>query len=428
MSQFIVDRLSFLSALETASKVVASVSYRPILQSVRLSVDHGFLSVSGTDLETAIGAELSCQTADGASLAALLPLAQALKFAKASEASHVTIEHVRNAIESRPAMRDSAGKVEAPEIPAKPGLVRLSTNDGESIELDTEPLEEYPVLPTIADSDVSVVLKGARLRKALERVLPAVAKGAGRYATHGVLIELQARAAGYVLALIGTDGRRLAMETLDGIDVPISADPFVGTKLLQFILPRETAVMLSRMLPKKEERFVSVRFCTNGEGRPSFSFATNELLSVRILPRALDGEFPRYSAIIPARHDSSIVVNSEELLRRLKVVRVSCADDAPCVLLQPAEDVGFATKLVAKAPGRKSSVELKTATVSHDPSGRAKNEPKGIEPLGLNPDYLADGVKACDSEDVTIAWTRKKNPLTIRAGSFVYVQMPITFE
>ena len=413
-----VQRIAFLSALEAVKHVVPSKAHIAALEHVKVTADtaDGGLSITGTDLDAYVRADvLGAHWPKGGTV--LLPFADALAFLKASEAERLELEVTRWPTEPRAPMLDSAGAIVAPAIEEQCGRVKMSTDDGEAIELDTLPAEEWPTVPWTGEHNLAFTLGAASFRDALERVLPSAAIDVGRYAMRGALLEFNGSTD--ALDVVATDGRRCAIAPVDvarwirNRDVPARS-----------ILPLDSAKLALKILPKKGEAYATLELDPTcalivlSVGSSDAEAGTSGLGRVTMSARALDGEFPRYRAIVPAERAAvSVTACADELIKRIKVAAVGASDDAPAILLDVGE--GDAVKIVGRSGARVSSADVKGAKVERV---------RKVELIACNPAFLADGIKACKADTVTIGWSSASAPFTVTAGRFVYVLMPVVIE
>lgn len=410
--QVITTVSEFRTALVSLSKVVAKRSERPILECVRLTADTaaGGILLEGTDLESYLSVTVPGSfPAEGVSVFRLTAL---VPFLKAAEGTALEIEGTED-------MPDDWK--EGDDLPAF--SVRFSTDSAEELELTAEDPEEYPCFPVL-EIVARIELDEITISKQLRRVLPAVARDVGRYAMHGVSIEIDA---GTDLGkLIGTDGRRLHLAEISGNAVHL--DPLTDPTA---IMPRDSAKLLADLVAKRyqknEERrtiLLEVGLPADEEtgeprgadhGGPKYHRAT--VGPVSLIVRCIDGEFPHYSAVIPASHDGVAVLDSAETLKRTALVASACYQGARAVRFS----FGDSLTVSGKSAGKKSSAALSKAVLGAIMGGAG-------EGFAVNPEYLADAVKAAGSESVSLQWTSKNAPILIETDGFRGVVMPIMID
>lgn len=380
-------RLAFLAALREIAHAVPRNSPKPALDHVRIGWIPAGLEVAGTDLETAIRTRVEGSGAVGSWTQALcLPLRPLVNFLSAAEGE--TLEIV-------------AGD-----------CATVRTSDGEALELVSFPADEYPTLRDApAETEVSAELPAAELLRCLEQVAHAMDKQAGRYAMHSTCVEFGPTGP-RELEFAAMDGKRLAIATASPAGLERT-----GLPNLAALLPRESAEKFRKVL-KSAPGGASARLsATDG-------YFTLEVGPTVATARVQDGEFPRYQAVVPKSPPHAVRLQVAELLRRLKLVASSTGVEARAVRV--VLDEGGTLTLSGQSAGRGKS----SATVRACERLRGTGEAS----FAVNPDYLADAVKASGAETVELAWThlpfgtKEGLPIRLDAPGYVAVVMPITVD
>ncbi len=257
--KFTCSTKDIASAVGAASKVVNAHTTVPILSNVLLSSDGETVRVRATDLE-------------------------------------VTLEH------AFPAEIAEAGSVTVPaklfsgylgNLPA--GLLELSgTPTRASVKCERSnydfhalPAEEYPPLPA-AQKGASVALSGKRFREGVNATIFAASNEEARGAVlMGTLLEI----AGDALTLVATDGYRLAKW-----DTTLERGLTEGSA--KFIVPSRALQEAARNLGGAETIELTVLGAQNNQ-----LAMTAETTSIVV--RLVDGQYPNYSQVIPAKFDRS---------------------------------------------------------------------------------------------------------------------------
>jgi len=134
-----------------------------------------------------------------------------------------------------------------------------------------------------------------------------------------------------------------------------------------------------------------------------------------VFARLIEGEFPRYAAVVPQSSSNVIEADAELLGRKLRLVSNVTAADTRAVKL------GF-TGSQMQITGRSAG------------TGEAQAEMEVIfggdeAEIAFNPDYLIDGLKNCESDLVKLEFNERTSPGKFTLGeNYVYVVMPITIE
>ncbi len=358
------------TAVGAASKVVNAHTTVPILSNVLLAAEDGKITVRATDLE--------------------LTLEQAFP-AEVADAGAVTV----------PARLFSSylGNLPAGSLDFSATPTRASVKCGRSnYDFHALPADEYPPLPaTVRGSELSIA--GKRLRDGIESTIFAASSEEARGAVlMGTLIEIE----GSSLTMVGTDGYRLAKfaTTLDrGIE---------GSE--KYIVPSRALAEAARNLGSAESIALSA---LGAQSNQLHMHAGNASITVRLV----DGQYPNYQQVIPAKFDRSIVVNTAALIGSLKRAELVAGDRASMVKLAVADST-----LVV--------------TASSDISGNAYEELE-VEQSGedltiaFNARYLVEVLNHIRCERTAIEFLGPLSPAAIRplepleAGQQLYVLMPL---
>lgn len=172
------NRDILLTAFGMVSGVISGKSPKPILQNIKFIADVDRSELIGTDLEVGIRYQLSGVKVDKPG-SLILPLTQMTSILRTSTDVELIIEGDRNSLVVH-------------------GLHSQFTLPAEDVNL-------FPDVPDFAAQGYYVV-HSANLRKLIQRTMFATDVESTRYALGGVLVELT----GESIAMVGTDGRRLA--------------------------------------------------------------------------------------------------------------------------------------------------------------------------------------------------------------------------
>lgn len=429
------NRTDLLEALERARKVAPSSSHNPALECAVIEAAGASVVILATDLETYIRHEVAGAVvqSDGRAVFNARKLAE---FLKAAEGSIVELDAAPLAV----ALSDDP-KAPAPQLP--PLVVR--TSDGEAFELERIDEEDYPTFPAFV-ADVGARLDAHELARMLRRALPSAAREVGRYAMHCVRLEFNGADRGAQilppLECVATDGRRLAIATAAGMVERFGVDTLRG------LLPLRSAEILGKLLPAKLRKGEEAQRARVVLGRkdesaplggdrgpkgPKFNPADEDIREalfafswgpVQLLARSVDGEFPRFRAVIPPAADkesklprSHVRIPTEEALRRLKVARVATSEEARAVRLRPVDGKGL--EISAGTHSSKAAAVVKGATwETHE----------GADEMGVNPDFLAEALESSECAEMLATWSAKPNPIRLEGCGFVAVVMPITVD
>ncbi len=360
------DREKLREGLAIVNNVVPARSPKPILENVRVIVNDSSLQLIGTDLEVSVRYSID-DVKVGDPGVTVIPARVALDFIRDLTSETVTIDTNDN--------------------------VCTITGGADSCELVTMDADEYPVTPTFEDKD-TLTLQGGTFTRLVGQTAFAAAREAGRYAMHGVLITVQDDN----LQMVATDGRRLALSSTPVQDVPADIPPaIVPTKGLQ---------MFCRVIEDPLSN-IKIKFGTNQIGMKT--------KHAEIFARLIDGDYPRYSEVIPTECKNSVEANTQMIERKLRLVANVTGDEARAVRLQitPGQMEFFGHSV-----GRGEA----HAMMEIDYKGEGSD-------IAFNPDYVLDGMKNAERETVRLEFNDKTSPGKFSLGeNYIYIVMPITVD
>ena len=360
------DREKLREGLAIVNNVIPARSPKPVLENVCLVATDQALELVGTDLEVAVRYRIEdVKVAEPGPT--VIPARVALDFIRDLTSETVTLSH-------------------------EDGLCTIS-GGADSCELVTIDRDEFPVIPRFDDANV-LSLQGGTFTKLAGHTSFAAAREAGRYAMHGVLIDVEDDS----LKLVATDGRRLALSSAP-VDVPEG-----GIKTS--IVPTKGIQLFCRVIEDPLD-MIQLEFGENQVGLRT--------KNAEIFARLIDGEYPKYSQVIPAQSANRVEASADLLGRKLRLVANVTGDEARAVRFKV--DRGE-VELFGRSVGRGEA---------HAHMEVAYDGPEAS--IAFNPDYVLDGIKHCDQETLTLEFTDMSSPGKFRLGeNFVYIVMPITID
>jgi DNA polymerase-3 subunit beta len=368
--KFSCNTKDIASAVGAASKVVNAHTTVPILSNVLLQAEDGKIAVRATDLE--------------------LTLEHAFA-ADVSESGSVTIpaKLFSSYLGNLP-----SGTLELTGTPTRASVkVERSNYDFHAL-----PADEYPPLPA-ATRGSHFTIAAKKFREGIESTIFAASGEEARGAVlMGTLLEIE----GNALTMVATDGYRLAKftTTLD--------DGITGSE--RYIVPSRALAEAARNLGGGEQIAVSALGAQSNQLQMTSG-------STSITVRLVDGQYPNYQQVIPAKFDRSLTLNTSSLIGSLRRAELVAGDRASMVKLA----VNNQTLVV---------------TASSDVSGNAYEELE-VEQTGedltiaFNARYLVEILNHIKSDKTVIEFLGPLSPAAIRplepieAGSQLYVLMPL---
>ena len=359
------SRLELREALRLVAGVVDLRNLKPILQDVRVRTIDEQLEVSGTDLEVGIKYWVSdVEIDEEGGIVIPVDLISGIVGELTEERLTLQTENSSLIVEGKGSRFHVVGLAE----------------------------DEFPDIPDFPDEHYLEV-EGAILREMIQKTIFAVAVEKQRYALNGVMLTVSERSAH--VEMVGSDGRRLAfIRRKANAPSPFSASAIIPVKALQ---------QLQKMI--HEEEIVKIRL----DERQVLVKTQNAV----VVAQLVEGRFPLYKEVIPDDLDKKLEVAAGEFLNAIRQAAVLASRESRAVCL--------------RVEGESMLVE------SSSPDAGDAHVELGVRydgtPLEIrfNPDYLLDGIKAVEDENIRLDMKDSTRAAVMRSGvDYLYVIMPIT--
>jgi DNA polymerase-3 subunit beta len=254
----------------------------------------------------------------------------------------------------------------------------------------------FPEVPDFAAVSYHVVA-ASDLKKLIRRTIFATDVESTRYALGGVLVELTESS----IAMVGTDGRRLAK-----MSAPAETENDAPNPPGMPVIPVKALKLIERNLDDDDP---PVHLLLQGDS--SVLVRTHNAV---IYSRLVEGRFPRYQDVFPARSDVKIPIEVGPLRLAVEQASIVTNDESRGVDFSFAPDV---LTLASKAADIGTSrIEL---PLSYDG--------KAVE-ITFDPHYLIDALKTLDDASfLTAELIDHKNAAVFKTDDgYSYVVMPLT--
>jgi len=360
----IAQTAALQEALALASSIVAIRTPKPVLQCVKLEARGKTLTVLATDLEAGcryVVAQVEVKQ-EGEALVPVQKFADIVREAVGEETLTISAE------------------ADACEI----------TGAGSRFKLRSFDPAEYPAVAEFEDPGDFQVSAEA-LTGAIERTLFAVARAHSHYAISGVLWEASKKK----LQLVATDGHRLALAK--------AGLPKAAARDVSAIVPGKLMALLQRAAAAAEEN-LSVKIT---ETQILIRTARAVLISTLV-----QGNFPKYTDVIPADCSRKATIAAEVFLHRLRQAALLTDEESRGVRLAfgPEE-----LTLTSRAPETGEAEVTLPVTFSGE----------ALE-IAFNPVFLIDALKVVQTDEVTMELGESNKPAIVKSGGdFLYVVMPV---
>jgi DNA polymerase-3 subunit beta len=249
--------------------------------------------------------------------------------------------------------------------------------------------DEFPPIPKPEEKFAYRMDQGL-FKQMLKKVGYAASTDETRFVLNGVLLSFK----GGKLAVVATDGRRLALVEQE-IDFPADAEG-------DMILPSKAVSELLHVLADEGEMNIQ-------RSQNQIMFAFGDIL---IISKLIDGTYPNYRQVIPAHCDERIAVEREGLLIALRRVSLLVSDKTSATRLTFGKN-----KL--------------TIAVSTPDIGEAR-ETLPIKYTGkeitvaFNAEFMMDPLKNLTQDEIFMELTDDMSPGVMKCDMpFLYVLMPM---
>jgi DNA polymerase III subunit beta len=358
------SRESLLAPLQSVIGVVERRQTMPVLANVLLVARGDRLTVTGTDLEVELVAGTGVGVQQPGDIT--VPGRKLLEIMRTLP-EKATVSLVR----------------ESERVVVKAGRSRFT--------LSSLPASEFPVIEEINAKQVIRVGREP-FRRLIDKTHFAMAQQDVRYYLNGTLLE----SSGKTLRAVATDGHRLSLA-----ETELATDT-EGSQ--QVIVPRKGILELQRIV--------------GGEGELELSIGSNHVRAqigdIRFTSKLIDGRFPEYSRVIPAKPPFSLSTGRDALRQALQRTSILSNEKYRGVRLTFAANL---LTIQAHNPEQEEAEDQIEVAYS------------GTEmEIGFNVTYLLDALAAIDVETVEVAVTDSNSSCLIRApgdSSVKFVVMPM---
>ena len=360
------------NGLSVVEKIVGKNLSLPILDNVLLSTEDGFLSLSSTDLETAIK---------------LWILTKIVKNGKAVVPARLFSSFVSLLPNEKIVLEEK-----------KQGLYIECKSFKNQVQ-GFNP-EEFPLIPEFKDFEYLEV-DNKKLCHGLSQIVDIASPSQSRPEISGIYFIFSKN----LIKIVATDSFRLAEKNIT-LDSPVKKD-------IAFILPQKPAKEIINILDGKDGK-VKIYF---GSSQTMFEFPMQESAhpQVQIISRLIEGEYPNYEEIIPKKFKTRVVVKRDEFLNQIK---------AASLFSGKINEV----KISVSAGAKEVEISSKDYDVGESHSNiSAKIEGEAIE-TSFNYKFLVDGLLNIKSSEVIFELSKEDGACILKPvgdASYIYVVMPI---
>lgn len=274
--------------------------------------------------------------------------------------------------------------------------------------------EEFPTVD-IAESEEYVEMDGGTIADAIAKSAFAAAKGDARYALNGVFVDLGKETAEFV----ASDTHRLSVvkkkvkaktKTKESAEEnpEESAEKNAGESTGDSETKRSGAIVITkgiRSLARLVQEGESVRL------RITDRELIAQTSSAVLVANLVEGQFPRYTDVVPKDIKIKITANREMLLKILRQSdHVSSPDDRAIIFIAAAGELKIRVVGVESGDGMMTM----PATVEG-----------GDVETHFNSQYVIEALDVLADDTVTFQFKEADSPVRIDEGDFTHIIMPI---
>lgn len=361
-----IDTARLRKALDRIAKVKAHRHAPPVLHGVLLAGDDDGLTLTAFDLETSLTIRVSDEPS---TLRALVDLG--------------TLRDVAKRLAQR--------KLPTVDLALDGSKLRVSHAKGE-VDMLTLPIEDYPQLPVVRADDRLTV--GDRFIEDVTRVAVAAGRDDTLPALTGILVECDR---GNV-TLAATDRYRLAVAELGGV-----AD---GT----------WKALLDVLATVDDDAFtINVQYDDRDKTGGTVSWVALNAGDVFATFRLIDGEFPRFRALIPSDFTAEVRAINKDMREAVASVAAVAERNTPIRLSFDKADGAELTFEAGTGDEVQAVERVATGFIDSDST------------IAFNPSYFDDGLSVLgDRVRLSIVASNKPALLrTVADDSFTYLIMPV---
>jgi DNA polymerase-3 subunit beta len=360
--KFICEKNKLQEAISVTQKAVTGKSAMPILQGLLIDASEGKLTITGSDIDLSIETKIDANIIENGKV-----VVDARLF------GDIVRKLPNSSIEISSATDNS---IEIICEKTKFNLIHMSADD-------------FPVLPSIDENNIFSI-EQKLLKNMIRGTIFAIAQEESRPILTGVLVEIK-------------DGR-INLVALDGYRLALKSEAIDSDGSIKAVIPGKTLNEVVKIL--------------EDEGVVNITFTSNHILinlgDTKIISRLLEGEFIKYTSIIPEEYSLKITVERNKIL--------NCIERA---------------SLVAKE-GNTNLIKFDIndefmVLTSNSQLGNVREELNIIlqgEPLQIafNAKYMIDLLKIMDEEEIYMEFSSSVSPCVVKNkqdDNCTYLVLPV---
>jgi len=363
---------NFKNGLNIAERVVGKNLSLPILDNVLISAEDNFLSLSSTDLETAIKLWILTKIIKKGKV--VVPVKFLSSFVSLLPNEKITLEEKNQGL-----------------------YVECKSFKNQIRGFNPE---EFPLIPEF-DNLEYLEIDNKKLCEGLSQIVDIASPSQSRPEISGIYFSFSKNS----IKIVATDSFRLAEKNIS-LEKPVKKD-------VSFILPQKPAREIINILDEKEGK-LKIYFLPN---QTMFEFGMQEAPhpQVQIISRLIEGEYPNYEEIIPKKFKTHIIFKRDEFLSQVKAASLFSGKINEIKI--KADIQNKEVQISAQDPDIGQSQSSISAKIEGDPMEAS-----------FNHKFLADGLLNIKSSEIIFDLSKEEGPCVLKPvgdTSYIYVVMPI---
>ena len=353
-------------AIQTAQRAIVSKPSTPIFSCIHLLAQNNQLTIQAMDLNMAISCTIDANITEPGEIVV--------------SAKHIS-ELVRKLTAETVTITKSQDNKTIKVTSGKADYQLLLMNE-----------DDYPKFPTV-DGKKSLTIEDTKIKELIKKTIFSCSSDDARPLFTGILVE----AKDDKLTFVGTNTHRLAVKSL----------------------PQPTEEPLSMIIPSKVLNEISRNLVSDVPQEVKISLLNNQIMvvidDVIIVSRLIEGKFPDYNKVIPAKFAVKCSVKAKELASAVeRVALFSTEGNYSTVKMSIAQGQMLLTSSSADVGTGKEVLDCTT-------EGDALN-------VAFNAKYLLDILKNVESEEVLLSMNTSLSPVCITTpeeDNYIYIVTPV---
>ena len=362
----ICNKQLLVEAVSNVSRAVSSRNTLAALEGILLKTAAGTISLTGYDLELAITTEIEADIREQGEI--VLPAKLFLDMIRRMPSEQVSIKTDEK-------------------------MLTIIKGDVTEYTILGIPASEFPELPSISQT-TGLNLPQRILKNMIGQTLFAVSTSDSKPVHTGSLFDIR----GGELYVVSVDGYRLAMRK----------EPTGYQEDLMFIVPGKSLSEVAKLL-KEEDADVELTV--------SKRHIIFQIGSYHVVSRLLEGEFLDYKAAIPNGSQTTIRINTRELIGSIDRSSLLISDNIKSPLR-----LYFQEGMIR--------ISCSTAIGKAYDEIPCKQEGADVE-IGFNSRYMLDALKASEGDEIQLILNGPLSPLKltpVEGDSFTFLVLPVRLK